>query len=129
MGNDDGFAAGRPEVLFPAFEEFVVVMREQCGLELYGNRKVGLYIPPNVDTPADIPVGLEVSGCEVQGSFERGFVCYGAPIGTPAFVRAKLNARVAVVRSRAERAVAVVLPQVRQAAWQLLQFSILHQMD
>ena len=45
------------------------------------------------DLPADSPPGITLAGEEVDGVFERGFECYGIPIGTDNYVKYKLKCK------------------------------------
>ena len=45
------------------------------------------------DLPLNTPAGIELVGEEISGVFERGFECYGIPIGTDNYVKYKLKCR------------------------------------
>ena len=44
-----------------------------------------------------------VSGTVVEGQFQPGFLCYGIPIGTPAYVRHQLSLKVQQVAKEVSR--------------------------
>ena len=92
--------------------------------------KCGLYVPDGVEIPAEVvvPEGLPRCGQDVEGEFQSGFLCWGVPVGSKKFVAVELKEKVEEVKERAERAVKVVGPHSKHSLWNLLQFSIAHQM-
>ena len=40
--------------------------------------------------PAGCPDGITLAGEEIKGTFQPGFLCYGAPVGTPEYATSKL---------------------------------------
>ena len=66
---------------------------------------------------------------EVEGSFAPGFICYGVPVGSDAFVADALQQKAAAIAAEAHRAVEVVGLRDRQALWACLRCSIAHQFD
>ena len=69
-----------------------------------------------------------MAGATVNGVFERGFLCYGVPIGTDAYVKHVLYQKAKEITDGAERA-SEVLAGDRQALWAVLKWSISQQFD
>ena len=79
--------------------------------------------------PAGAPGGIACAGAEVEGSFAPGFICYGVPVGSKAFVADALQQKAAAIAVEAQKAIEVVGLRDRQALWACLRLSIAHQFD
>ena len=88
-GADDVLALGPADVVLPAVRRFEEEVRTRCGLRLQWNKTQ--VFSWDGDLPPDAHPLLTLAGETVDGVFERGFMCYGIPIGTDNFVRAKLQ--------------------------------------
>ena len=106
FGQDDGYAVGPPEELFPAVARFSRSVEERCGLMLVPS-KSEVYCRDGRLPPACLP-GISLAGMEVDGTWENGLICYGVPIGSDNFVKAKLNLKVAEVKKGTARAIQVL---------------------
>ena len=60
--------------------------------------------------------------------FERGFLCYGVPIGSDTYVKHILHQKAEEIAAGAERA-SEVLAGDRQALWSVLKWCISQQFD
>ena len=126
FGCDDGYALGPPDIVFPALERFATSLRELCLLEWERSKtEVFLWDGPLPDSTSE---GLQMAGATVNGVFERGFLCYGVPIGTDAYVKHVLYQKAKEITDGAERA-SEVLAGDRQALWAVLKWSISQQFD
>ena len=81
-------------------------------------------LPPQ----AGLLPGLSLAGCEVDGVWENGFVCYVVPIGSDTYVKEKMRQKVEEVAAEASRA-RRVLGRERQGLWALLRQSFAQQLD
>ena len=86
FGNDDGYAIGPPDVVFPALEQFRPAIRQKCGLNLRLSKS--LVYHQTGELPAGAPAGMERAGTRVgeDGPWMPGFRCYGVYIGSNAYV-------------------------------------------
>ena len=64
-----------------------------------------------------------MAGALVDGVFERGFLCYGVPIGTDIYVKHTLLQKAKEIVSGAERAVEVLAGE-RQSLWAVLKMEL-----
>ena len=64
----------------------------------------------------------------IESSFEPGFLCYGIPVGTPAYCRHMLQDKAFEVVQAAEE-MCNVLGNDKQVLWVVLHRSIQHKMD
>ena len=77
--------------LCPAVEKFTNSLREICLLQWERSKtEVFLWEGP---LPERTSEGLKMAGCEVEGICERGFLCYGVPIGSDRYVRQVLEGK------------------------------------
>ena len=120
-GWDDVYPVGPPEVLFPALQRFCDQLGERCGLERQ-LVKCAVYCPTDT-RPAQMPDVLPLAGEVVEGSFQPGFVCYGIPVGTDAYLAAKLDKKVEEVTERALKATKPMEGE-RQSLWTILRASL-----
>lgn len=117
-------AVGLAEVVLPAVERFRIEVRRRCNLQLQ-LYKTFLFcweggLPPG--TPADV----ELAGEIVQGTFRRGFVCFGCPVREDEFVSHKLMKVADRIVTDMGKAVDLLTGD-RQAVWTTLRASIAHQ--
>ena len=120
-GADDVFAIGLPSVVFPAIEKFAENIRAKCNLELQ-RAKCKVYLREG-ELPPETPEGLTLAGEEVDGEFLRGFLCFGVPIGSEAYVTHKLQEQANEIIKDGERA-RQVLGSNYQSLWSTLRLSI-----
>ena len=73
--------------------------------------------------PEGTPEGLLNAGTMVDGKWEPGFICYGAPIGSDQYVLAMLDEKLAEVKEEVKK-MCVILKDERQALWTVLRSSI-----
>ena len=99
FGNDDGYGGGPPEVVFPALARLETKLREECGLVLQRDKTE---VFAWGELPEITPPELKRAGVMVDGQFEPGFVCYGIPVGTNAFVSQALWAKATEVERDVE---------------------------
>ena len=125
-GADDLYAVGRPEVVFPALEEFWEEVRTKTGLSLQ-RAKTEAFAWPGVELPG-MPEGLSRAGETINQTFEDGFILYGVPIGTDIYVKHALDKKVDEIQQEACRAVDV-LSSERQCLWTVLRSSVLAQFE
>ena len=95
LGMDDLFATGPADVVFPALERFFQEIEQTCLLQL--ERSKTEVFTWSGQLPAGTPEGFPRAGTMVGEEFCPGFLCYGIPIGTPAYVRHQLSLKVHVV--------------------------------
>ena len=128
FGQDDGYGVGHPDSLFPGVRVFSREVEERCGLELVPS-KSELYCKCRQGTlpPGCLP-GVSLAGMEVDGQWENGFVCYGVPIGSDSFVKAKMKVKVEEVKEGTVRT-RQVLGGEKQALWTILRQSFVQQLD
>ena len=89
FGNDDGYAIGPKEVLFPAIAKFAEEIREKHLLELQV-RKTEVFSWTGV-LPPEAPPGVKLAGVTSDNTFYLGMVVYGIPVGCDEYVKHKLN--------------------------------------
>ena len=91
---DDGYAVGPPDVVFPAVLRFAERLHA-LGLELQLSKcqcySVAIDLAVHPDRPPQMPVGGLVLP---DGSFTRGVIVSGIPLGDDAFVTAALTDKV-----------------------------------
>ena len=120
-GMDDLFIVGPPDVLFPAMERFWQEVSETCLLQLEKNKtQVFTWtgeLPPN--TP---------HGTMVNGEFLSGYLCYGIPVGIPAYVRHQLSVKVQEV-GRELGEIVRVLEGEGQSIWTIARASTAMKLD
>ena len=120
-GADDVFAVGLPEVVLPAVERFSENIRVKCNLELQWT-KCKVYKREG-DLPLDTPHGLTLAGEMVDEEFLRGFICFGIPLGSGAYISHKLQEQAQQIIDDAEKA-REVLRTDYQSLWTALRLSI-----
>ena len=90
-GADDVFAVGLPEIVLPAVQMFSDNIRTKCNLELQWT-KCKVYKREG-DLPPNTPHGLTLAGEMVDGEFLRGFICFGIPLGSEAYISHNFKSR------------------------------------
>ena len=80
------------------------------------------------DLPPGCPDGMPLAGEQVNGSFLRGFMCFGIPVGEDRYVSWKLQ-EIADQLLEEARQVQEVLAKNRQALWASLRASIQQRFD
>ena len=123
---DDGYAAGPPEILFPALEKFAQNVQQQCLLVWEKTKTEVFYWDGNMSeycTP-----GLTRAGVVIDGSFEPGYLCYGVPIGTDKYVEHMLEEKMIDVTKSAKNSIEV-LGDERQSLWTVVRLSLSQQLD
>ena len=100
---DDGYCVGPAELVFAAILRFETDIKEQCGLDLQ-HTKCEVFSWSG-QMPDDCVPGFILAGTTVNGNFEPGFICVGAPIGADIYVKAKMAVKVAELREEVRLAV------------------------
>ena len=126
FGNDDGYAVGRPEHVFPAVAAFAAAVEAGCSLLLVPS-KSEIYCQDST-LPGNSLAGFTLAGAEVAEQWENGFICYGFPVGSNSFVKAKMMEKVEEVASKIRRALQVPVGE-RQRLWTVLRQSFNQQLD
>ena len=126
FGMDDGVVCGPEEVVFPALARFEANILTNCSISL-NHAKTEVFTWDG-RRPALCPPGMKQAGTMVDGVFEPGFLVYGVPVGTDAYVSHTLREK---VREVEEKVVSCcrVLGQERQALWTTLKMSISQTFD
>ena len=75
------------------------------------------------DLPLNTPPGLTLAGELVDGEFQRGFICFGIPLGSDAYITHKLEEQAENIINDAEKA-REVLGSDYQSLWTALRLSI-----
>ena len=60
------------------------------------------------ELPAGTPPGLARAGTLLKGVFQPGFILYGSPVGSPAYVQHHLSLKVQEVAGEVEQVVDVL---------------------
>jgi hypothetical protein len=126
FGHDDGYAVGRPEHVFPAVAAFAAAVEARCGLLLVAS-KSEVYCRESALPGNSLP-GFTLAGTEVGEQWENGFICYGVPVGSDTFVKAKMIEKVEEVARKIRRA-RQVLGGEKQGLWTVLRQSFNQQLD
>ena len=121
---DDLYAVAPPEVLFPAIERFWRDVEEQCQLVLERS-KTEVFSWQELQ---ELPMGLTRAGTMVGDHFEPGFLLYGIPVGSKAYVRHHLNLKVIEVTREVEQ-VLETLEGEGQSIWTVARASTLMKLD
>ena len=120
-GADDIFCVGPRGVVLPAVVEFSREVKQRCGLELQWGKTE--YFCWEGDLPEGSPQGLKLAGRVVAGTFRRGFLCWGVPVGENEYVSAILEEKVEQIVEEGQRSLSLLLHN-RQAAWAALKWSV-----
>ena len=126
LGMDDLFASGPPDVVFPALERFFSEIEQTCLLHI--ERSKTEVFTWSGELPAGTPEGFPRAGTVIDQEFCPGFLCYGIPVGTPAYVRHQLSKKVQEVASEVEQIVKV-LDQEGQSIWTIARSSTAMKLD
>ena len=124
FGMDDGYCWGPPSVLFPALEKFRTDIKEHCSLELEISKSECFSWAGKL--PAGAPQDIKLAGAMVDGRWETGWLVYGCPVGTDAYVGHMLDIKVEEVARGAVRS-RELLKDVAQALWAVLRLSLQQQ--
>ena len=127
FGNDDGYLVGPANVVFQALEIFARNVREKCLLHLQVT-KTEVFSWDGV-LPPQAPQGMKVAGVQVGDVWQPGFVCYGIPVGTPAYVKHMLWDKVQEVRGEIDKVKEVLGEKDGQAIWCILKCSLAQKLD
>ena len=95
FGNDDGYLVGPANVVFPALDIFARNVRDKCLLHLQVS-KTEVFSWDGV-LPPQAPQDMKVAGAQVGEQWQPGFVCYGIPVGTPAYVKKICSRQISVM--------------------------------
>ena len=123
---DDGYCAGPPALVFPAIRKFEQDIKANCSLSL--QRTKCEVFSWSGQMPADVIPGFSLAGTEVNGSFEPGFICVGAPIGSDTYVKEMMKKKVGEVRVEVKKTVSLIKGE-KQSLWTCLRSSISHKME
>ena len=127
FGNDDGYAIGPEEVVFPAVEHFRDAIQQECGLTLRLSKC--LVYTQSGELPAQAPAGMKRAGIEEEGgTWLPGFRCYGVYIGSDRYVRNMLAKEATRICQEIDK-VMHLLRKDSQAAWIILSSAMAHQLD
>ena len=126
FGNDDGYAIGPAEVLFPAIADFAREVKEKHLLELQV-QKTEVFSWDGVLPPQALP-NMKLAGAIRDGTFHPGMVVYGIPVGTDIYVQHMLDEVVSDIVNQVER-IQEVLAGESQAVWSVLYSSLSHKLD
>ena len=97
---------------------------ENCSLELEVSKSE--CFSWSGELPAAAPQDIRLAGEQVDGRWEPGWVVYGCPMGTDAYVSFMLDKKVEELAEGAERA-CEVLEGESQALWAVLRLSLQQQ--
>ena len=78
--------------------------------------------------PANTIPGFTLAGRVVDGSFELGFICVGAPIGSDGYVKATMKMKVDELKEEV-RKVTKLLGGEKHALWTILRSSFAHKLE
>ena len=111
-------------MLFPAIEKFRLDIKQHCSLELEVAKSECFTWAGHL--PVEAPPDIRQAGAEVEGRWEPGWLVYGCPVGTDAYVGHMLDKKVEEVARGASRA-REVLKGEAQALWAVLRLSLQQQ--
>ena len=126
FGNDDGYAIGPPDILFPAIARFAQDIKERHLLELQVVKTEVFSWTGQL--PPEAPAGMKLAGITVEEVFHPGMVVYGIPVGSNLYVQHMLDSAVSDIASEV-RQVQEVLAGESQAMWSILHSSLAHKLD
>ena len=124
-GMDDLYCVGPPEILFQAVERFWSEVEQECRLVLERN-KTEVFSWQELEE--ELPMQLRRAGTMVNGQFEPGYICYGIPVGSRAYVRHHLHLKVLEVAGEVEQ-VLETLEGEGQSIWTVARASTLMKLD
>ena len=127
FGNDDGYAIGPADVVFPAVVQFREAIQLTCGLSLRLSKC--LVYTRTGELPPEAPAGMKRAGLESDGGgFHPGFRCYGVFIGSDEYVRSMLKQEGERLCSEIDKMMHLLRDDC-QAAWVILSTAMAHQLD
>ena len=112
--------------VFQALAAFAADILEHCGLTLE-TTKTKIYEATG-RRPPEAPPTMPLAGVKVGEQWLPGFTCYGVEIGSNAYVKHSLRARVEEIIDQIDK-VMHLLRDDPQAAWVLLSTAHAHQLD
>ena len=124
FGMDNGYCWGPSFVLFPALEKFRTDIKEHCSPELDISKSECFSWAG--ERPAGALQDIKLAGAMVDGRWETGWLVYGCPVGTDAYVGHMLDIKVEEVARGAVRS-REVLKDEAQALWAVLRLSLQQQ--
>ena len=72
---------------------------------------------------------MKLAGCEVDGVFRPGFLCYGIPVGDDKYIRFMLEEKVKEVKNEVDLVKDLLGPEDGQAVWTILHCSLAQKLD
>ena len=123
---DDVYAEGPAATVFPAIIKFERDINENCGLTL--QRTKCEVFSWSGELPPGCPDGFTKAGMEVDGVWEPGFMCVGAPFGSDAYCKAMLDNKVNELEEEIRKA-KDLLCREKQALWTCLRASFSHKLE
>ena len=103
--------------MIPTVEKFAADLFTRCSLTLQWSKSE--VFAWKGDLPSNTPDGLTLAGLNVNGTFARGMMVYGIPVGEPAYVEHVLREKAEEVAGDAKLAVNTIGCN-RQALWTAL---------
>ena len=114
-GADDIFAFAQRDVAVRVVNDFAAEVRERCGLEVqWGKTEIYSLLDA---LPEGAPPGMTVAGQDIEGSFVRGFLCWGVPVGEDRYVSKVLDDKVTQILAEGRCSLEVLGLKHRHAAW------------
>ena len=89
FGNDDDYAIGPANILFPAIAQFAKDIKEKHLLELQV-QKTEIFCWTDL-LPPEAPPGMKIAGVTIDNIFHPGLVVYGIPVGSEPYVHHMLG--------------------------------------
>ena len=126
FGNDDGYAIGPPDILFPAIARFAQDIKEKHLLELQVVKTEVFSWSERL--PPEAPADMKVAGVQVEEVFHPGMIVYEIPVGSDMYVQHMLDSAVSDIASEVMQ-VQEVLAGESQAVWSILLSSLAHKLD
>ena len=126
FGNDDGYAIGPAEILFPAISKFAEDIKDRHLLQLQVT-KTEIFSWTG-QLPPEAPPDMKVAGIKVRDRFYPGMVVYGIPVGCDEYVQHMLEETVDEIASEANKVKDVLIGE-SQAMWGVLSSSLMHKLD
>ena len=133
-GADDVYALATVEGALNGTKAYMKTLRVEYGLKVHpgGPGKTEIYCP-TLEAIAAVERWVAAQSPDdpdyLSPAIVKGVHCYGVPMGEVSFVEDALSAKAAEVEARINNAVDTLLPESRQAAWQMLRCSGAMQLD
>ena len=126
FGNDDGYAIGPADILFPAIARFAGEIKDRHLLELQVAKTEVFSWDGTL--PPEAPERVKIAGVTVEDVFHPGMVVYGIPVGSDRYVQHMLDNVVSDIASEVKQ-VQEVLAGESQAVWSVMYSSLVHKLD